>query len=412
MNDSGLKVADLAKLSGVSKSTIYYYVNTGLLHPPKRSALNRAVYDWSHLSRLKRINELRAEHRLPLSNIKEMLSKEDFQSAKSDQEKSQSLINALEEEKRSFREQKSEQKRIEIMDAAIALFSKNGYENTTLEAIAESLNIAKSTVYLYFKNKEKLFMDCIARLTFVAVPEEAWEDIKKEKNELQKLKKRGIAFHRAFPSYKGILTMTKAALGGDNREMAEKAKNTLSLMTLPIAKDLRRGVARGVFREMDEEVVSHLVLGMGEGLGCRLMMDSRYTIEQGVEIMFDLVSHGIVKKDEGVCGCSAQVTDLKGVTSKVRKIRFGNLDRLPVKIGEAEVSVDPKRLQSIRFYRKGLSLVAEMAGMDGEKQSGVVDGTLLLRGEVRLGEFAIHLKSVAQLRITDENKGRSGNQIP
>lgn len=403
MTTKNLKVADLAKLSGISKSTIYYYLNTGVLHPPKRTGLGRAVYDWSHLSALKRIGELKADRRLPLSTIKEMLSNGDFKPTTGDQESSLSLINALEEEKRSSKAQKSEKKRIEIMDAAIALFSKNGYEKTTLDALAESLNIAKSTVYLYFKNKEKLFMDCIARLTFVAVPEEAWEEIRREENELEKLKKRGLAFHRAFPSYKGILTMTKGSLTGDNKEMAEKAKSTLSLMTRPIAKDIRRGIGHGIFREMDEDIVSHLILGMGEGLGFRLMMDSRYTIEQGLEVMFDLVSHGLLKKGaEEHSQCSGKVTDLKGVTSMVEKIRFGNQDHLPAKMGDAEISINLKRLKSIRFHRRGSSFTAEITRKDKQKQSCAVDGTLLLSGEVHLGEFAIPLKSVSHVQFMDE----------
>ena len=327
MKEMNLKIAELAKLSNVSRSTIYYYLNIGLLHQPKRSGLNRAVYDWSHLSKLKRIGELRTEQKLSLSTIKEMLAKEDFTSPNASKQSLQSLINALDEEKKASQAQKSEKKRVEIMDAAIALFSKHGYEKTTLETIAESLNIAKSTVYLYFKNKEKLFMDCIARLTFVVVPQEAWEEIFREENALERLRKRGVAFHRAFPSYKGILTMTKAALGGDNKELEDKAKKTLSLMTHPMAKDIRQGIEDGRIREIDENIVSHLILGMGEGLGCCLMMETDYTVEQGVEIMFDVLAQGLLKKETAGPGrCSGVITDQKGVTSKVEKIRFGNRD--------------------------------------------------------------------------------------
>lgn len=401
MAEKMLKIADLARLSGVGKSSIHHYLNTGLLHPPKKAGMSLAVYDWSHLSRLKRISELRLNQKLSLSTIKEILSKEDIISPTASQESAESMISALEEEKRVTRARKSEMKRVEIMDATIALFSRNGYEKTTLEAIAESLNIAKSTVYLYFENKENLFMECIERLTMVAVPEEAWEDIRREKHALKRLKKRGLAFHMAFPSYKGILTMTKAALGGGNEELAEKAKKTLSLMTRPMAKDIRRGIADGIFREIDEEIVAHLFLAMGEGLGCRLMMDSRYTIEQGLEIMFDFVSQGLLKCPSSTgteieqVPCSGEVTDLKGVISKVGKIRFGNQNYLPAKMGEAEVRIDPNRVQRLRFHQQDGSFIAEVMGKDGQNQSAEVDGTLVLYGEVPLGEFGIELKSLA-----------------
>lgn len=399
-----LKIAELAKLSNVSRSTIYYYLNIGLLHQPNRSGLNRAVYDWSHLSKLKRIIELRTEQNLPLSTIKEIISKEDFSSPKASKQSLQSLINALDDEKKASQAQKSEKKRVEIMDAAIALFSKYGYDKTTLEAIAESLNIAKSTVYLYFKNKEKLFMDCIARLTFVVVPEKAWEEIFREKNALERLKKRGLAFHRAFPSYKGILTMTRAALGGDNKELEGKAKKTLSLMTHPMAKDIRQGIEGGMMREIDENIVSHMILGMGEGLGCCLMMKNDYTVEQGVEIMFDVLAQGLLKKESAGSGrCTGMITDRRGVTSKVEKIRFGNKDRLPVRIGEADLSIEPKKLRDLHFHGQGDTPDVEITNRDGQKQTVVVDGNLILAGETHFGEFSIQLNKISTIQFIDED---------
>jgi len=396
-----INITELARLSGVSASTIHNYLNMWLLHPPKKLGLSLSVYDWTHLSKLKRIIELRENKKLPLSSIKKILSQENTLSGTASQEsEAKSLISALEEEKRVTRAQKSEMRKIEIIDAAIALFSKNGYEKTTLEAIADLLHMAKSTVYLYFESKEDLFMECIKRLTVVAVPEEDWDDIRKERDSLRKLKKRGISFLRAFPSYKGILTMTKAALGGNNQKLAEKAENTLSLMTRPVAKDLRRGMADGIFRQIDGEIVSHLILAMGEGLGCRLMMDSHYTIEQGNKIMFDFVTHGIMKhevKEEPkleTALCSGEVTDLKGVMTRVKNILFRGKSYLTAKIGEAEVKIDPVKVDKIKFLHQDSLFWAEIKSKDGQMMKVEVDSAITLSGNVSLGKFYIELNNV------------------
>jgi AcrR family transcriptional regulator/predicted DNA-binding transcriptional regulator AlpA len=397
-----IKITDLARLSDVSKSTIHHYLNKGLLHPPKKLGLSLSVYDWTHLSKLKRIRELRENEKLPLERIKEVLSKESVQRASRENE-AEIMISALESEKKLTVAKRSEAKKNEIMDAAIALFNRNGYEKTTLEAIADSLHMAKSTVYLYFGSKEDLFMECIERLTVVAVPEEAWDEIRREKNALGRLQKRGLAFHKAFPSYHGILTMTRAELGSDNKKLAERARNTLSHMTRPVAKDLRRGMADGIFREIDEELLAHFILAMGEGLGCRMMMDNRYTLEQGVKLMFDFVSHGILKKDPlesarlEAALRSGLVSDLKGVLTKVRDIRFGGRDFLLVRVGEAEVRIDPNKVEKIHFLQEAHALWAEVTGKDGQTQRAEVVGTLTLSGEVSLGAFAIELKNVASI---------------
>lgn len=44
-----------------------------------------------------------------------------------------------------------------IVRSAISCFSKNGFDRTRIDDIAQTANISKGTVYLYFKSKEDLF---------------------------------------------------------------------------------------------------------------------------------------------------------------------------------------------------------------------------------------------------------------
>lgn len=403
ITESKIKIADLATLSGVSNSTIHHYVRSGVLHPPKESRVGRSVYDLTHLRTLKRIRELRENDRLSLTKIKEIVSKENLYSDRFLHEDDTALlVQQLEEKKRGVKAQKDEMKRLQIVDAAIALFSLNGYEKTTLDAIADSLNMAKSTVYLYFENKDHLFMECIGRLTYIAVPENEWEDIRKEKDYLNRIKKRAIAFHKAFPTYKGILTMTKAALGSENDKMAEKAKETLSIMTRPIKKDIRRGITGGVFRDIDEEIISYLFLGMGEALGFRFLMDSQYTIEKGIEIMFDMIGNGIIerqaqKQDPHLDLWEAEVKDTKGFKNILHKIRFGGMPFLTVKMGSAEVKIQFEKIKSAQFRRKSSKYNVEIVLYDDETIYTEVDGNMILSGEVSFGEFSIELKNLENI---------------
>jgi AcrR family transcriptional regulator len=52
----------------------------------------------------------------------------------------------------------SNEKRLEILTAAINLFAQKGFERSTVEEIAARANVGKGTVYLYFENKEQIFM--------------------------------------------------------------------------------------------------------------------------------------------------------------------------------------------------------------------------------------------------------------
>jgi AcrR family transcriptional regulator len=51
----------------------------------------------------------------------------------------------------------SEQKRRQILDAAARLFLGQGFEATTMDAIAREAGVSKATVYAHAKNKQELF---------------------------------------------------------------------------------------------------------------------------------------------------------------------------------------------------------------------------------------------------------------
>jgi len=52
----------------------------------------------------------------------------------------------------------TEQRRAEILEAALALFSSKGFHDTTMEEVANAAGVAKGTIYLYFQSKEHLLL--------------------------------------------------------------------------------------------------------------------------------------------------------------------------------------------------------------------------------------------------------------
>lgn len=64
---------------------------------------------------------------------------------------------------------KPEDRRAEIIAAATTLFQSQGYENTSMQDVMDTLGIAKGTIYHYYKSKEDLFeaviFDIVERVT-------------------------------------------------------------------------------------------------------------------------------------------------------------------------------------------------------------------------------------------------------
>lgn len=59
------------------------------------------------------------------------------------------------------KEQRKEQYRIEILQAAEKIFARQGYHPTTMESVAEECGWSKGTLYLHFKSKEDLFFSIL-----------------------------------------------------------------------------------------------------------------------------------------------------------------------------------------------------------------------------------------------------------
>lgn len=50
-----------------------------------------------------------------------------------------------------------EERKQEIVEAALVLFSEKGYENTTIQDIADYMKVATGLCYRYFKSKQEIF---------------------------------------------------------------------------------------------------------------------------------------------------------------------------------------------------------------------------------------------------------------
>lgn len=57
-----------------------------------------------------------------------------------------------------IREKKKQQTRKAILEAAVRLFGKKGYEKTSIDQLAKEAGIGKGTVYGYFQTKSEIFL--------------------------------------------------------------------------------------------------------------------------------------------------------------------------------------------------------------------------------------------------------------
>jgi len=101
------------------------------------------------------------------------------------------------------REREKEQRRNDIVDAAEHVFFERGVASATMEDVAARAELAKATLYLYFRSKEELYAAILARGSrilhdmFVAAIASAADGI----SQVAAVGRAYIAFFDAHPDY-------------------------------------------------------------------------------------------------------------------------------------------------------------------------------------------------------------------
>src|SRR5689334_17146837 len=74
--------------------------------------------------------------------------------------------------------ERSQQKREQVHQAALALFMQYGFEGTSMDAIAATARVSKPTLYRYYPNKEALFIGILSELVLSENPEGVLPEIR------------------------------------------------------------------------------------------------------------------------------------------------------------------------------------------------------------------------------------------
>lgn len=76
-----MRMAELSRRSDLSVPTIKYYLREGLLQPGRRTSVNQAVYDRTHLERLRLIRAMTTVAGLPLAKVRAVVDAVDGQAS-------------------------------------------------------------------------------------------------------------------------------------------------------------------------------------------------------------------------------------------------------------------------------------------------------------------------------------------
>lgn len=174
--------------------------------------------------------------------------------------------------KREIKQERAARTRVEIMDAAITLFARQGYLSTTMAGLAKAIKMTPGALYWHFPTKEDLLLSAIEELhqrflkEFVDLDTEAFQKLP-GREQLVSFLERTQRFLRDHREYGMFFGMVAAESAHSNDRVAEALRERLSVYARAVAQIVEQGQKRREFREdVDPTVVGHSLMGTYMGV--------------------------------------------------------------------------------------------------------------------------------------------------
>ncbi|MFH1112332.1 MAG: TetR/AcrR family transcriptional regulator [Pseudomonadota bacterium] len=184
--------------------------------------------------------------------------------------------------------------RQKIIQAAIEVFGKNGFQNSGISEIARKADVADGTIYQYFKNKEDLFFAIPAEKTkeFCLELELHLQGITGSVNKMRKFIWYYLYFFQENPEYARTLMLEMRVSKGFTKSRTYSSLREFTTKALDIIKE---GQEEGAIRkDVNVYLIRELLLGILEHMVTRwLVRGEDYDLMQYYREATELVIHGI-----------------------------------------------------------------------------------------------------------------------
>jgi AcrR family transcriptional regulator len=152
-------------------------------------------------------------------------------------------------------------RRDQVVSVARRLFGERGTTDVSMDEIAAKAGVARSTVYVYFANRDELLRACLKGMHDQLIDDvaESWEEDADVSRRLRRLIEGMLERIDDDPAFfrLALVTQGSMSLGG------EAVGTELALIGLNIARLLRDlyvdGQASGIFRDMDPDRATSLI---------------------------------------------------------------------------------------------------------------------------------------------------------
>ncbi|MCW2662800.1 MAG: transcriptional regulator, tetR-family [Mycobacterium sp.] len=177
----------------------------------------------------------------------------------------------------------------QMLDAAVQMFSVNGYHETSMDAIAAEAQISKPMLYLYYGSKEDLFGACLDRELGRFV-DAVRADINFAQSPKDLLGNAIGSFMRYIDSNRAswIVMYTQAISSQAFAHTVREGREQI----IELVAELMRAGSRTPRSDTEYQMMAVALVGGGEAMANRLSTGD-IGVDEAAELMIDLFWHGL-----------------------------------------------------------------------------------------------------------------------
>ena len=188
----------------------------------------------------------------------------------------------------------ADERRAQIMQAALACFTRKGYNNTTMDDIVAESGLSKGTLYWYFKSKDDLFVQAIVSL-FGDWGEEvvtALQQCPTASDRLRTLAQWLVDFCKTAEGFLSLFLEFWAS--SPRREEASQIwVDMLVRYKDVIVEIIEEGIRNGEFKPVDAEQLVWALMAAYDGLAAYIMFIPDMDLERISQVFVETLLNGL-----------------------------------------------------------------------------------------------------------------------
>ena len=194
----------------------------------------------------------------------------------------------------SKREQVREERRQQILDSALAVFSQKGFHASNVSDVAAHAGVSQGTIYWYFDSKEELFDAAITAFfthfgaEMMAAQQEGATATEKLRALASNMDDFVVNAQQVFGVFLGFWASSE-----DRQESAQFWIDLLHEYTKGVVTIIEDGIKEGEFREVDAEALVWAVSAAYDGLAAYLMFIPDIDVRRVSKVFVDTLLGGL-----------------------------------------------------------------------------------------------------------------------